>query len=437
MTGMPEFQILVRKQGTETFLRLNRVGEFSWTQNIEGKSNSGSLKIHNDLNTFYDAGEPVIAVGDQLFFMIRPEPTGSEFTDTTEIKFVGIVKKISEDRAAFSRITVEYSDYTYELLSNVVSISRSDTAPNIISEILENLGRNGRNESIISLADGFPTSRPDGSAFPTVSYTARKSAVEMINDLLSPEWTNTVNELNTDPVTTKPYYWYLVAYYEDNKLEKLYFEFEGFYPADSVSQVFDGRKQRYYRFNHEQSQAEQITHIFYNAGRDLNGSSIQDIYTNDAVQGKGKMEYKPFTELADFVFQAEVDEGNITEDSSGTIFRLDKQWTIPSYPLTPAWPEATSVADIDEYNEAFVEQVKNKAKASARKFVNTADTIVNTIEMPGSFTYSIGSRIDVTHPAGKTFKQRLFKINNSINADRGWEMSLTFKNDKELIITQD
>jgi hypothetical protein len=210
-----------------------------------------------------------------------------------------------------------------------------------------------------------------GDAFPALSYgKGLKPLVEWIDELVQPEFTNTVEELDAGPrVMKRP-----MRYYVDVK-NRVHM----FYPDNtpSVEMVMgqegpigdDTNEYRLYSADMKQGVFDIINYIIFIAGTDMNGAAIKHYYQDPSTGGPiVKDSYRPYLTVSRTMKIQAFNNGELDDDGEG-VYSIKPAL---SYPMTPKWinVQTTTVADATEYNEQFQIEARRRGSMRAEAEVN-------------------------------------------------------------------
>jgi len=302
----------------------------------------------------------------------------------------------------------------------------------LVSKLIEEFSGDGAGQGrIIVSPTNFPSLRPDGSAFPEITYASQKRVSEIISELLQPFATNTVSEIlsGTSPAPL-PYRYYMIPRYNNNLPLNVQFLLNVEYPSSVIDATIDLRSDRYVSFSSSDSNPERIIAVSWTAGPDLKGNSVRGLYFSPILVTDGRTVFKPFTEVSERRFYDEVRAGNIVENASGTIYRGNKRYTTASFPLTPSW-SSSPVADFDAYNDSFISIVETDANGIALQYITHKSFVDFEVELVGSLSYAPGNTVAVVNKAGKAFVRRVTKVLHRYNKDTGWTVRLTLEQDRQ------
>ncbi len=122
-----------------------------------------------------------------------------------------------------------------------------------------------------------------------------------------------------------------------------------------------------HEFNLKKKTFDIVNMVIYNAGSDLNGSGILDYYYDRNTKEKSlKMVYKPYTEIAKELIQAEINAGRLTKDNTQSDFTYEGNfYTAGAYGGGKTTDWGTVVTSDAEYNTAVRDESKRRAQGKA------------------------------------------------------------------------
>lgn len=286
------------------------------------------------------------------------------------------------------------------------------------------------------VSDGFiQDTRPDGTAFPAISFSQRnKPVTESVSDLSQTNKTNTVSEASNSLVIKRGMRWFI-----DNKSR-----FHLYVPTDTPEYVMQvgtstaispdtvGHIIQDVELNNEVD--TKINFIIFKAGEDMDGDMISS-YSRAQFSGipNTKDSFRSWLEIARGMKEQDAEAGNITKNQFDDYNYPDGG----DYPLTPAWDrQERSVSNDTEYNDNFKEEAiirgEEKSQSIFQKQANPR--WAGKLQLRGE-DFVVGDLIDFTDKS-KGLNNILLRINavsHIISNQQGWVTTLTVEEDEEEI----
>lgn len=439
MTMNPEIDVRIYRPETGSRSRITAFHSIEFSMSLEAQSGVGSLILPNMNEDFYaEDGSQRVTRGDYVMIHLRDPPTGDpypddsdDFDDVEDLFFIGRVQSIKDNFEA-KNVELNFVDATFELLTNSFSFSGEGTSPELIETLIADFSGDGSGNSRIVLSDTiFPSTRPDGSAFPEVNYAATKRVGEMLAELLQPFSTNTTAELQAGTAPApRPYYFYITPRYDNNLPLGVQFVLNVTYPDQSdIKGTIDLRSDSYISFSVDDSNPERVTAVIWTAGVDLNGNTVSGLYFNPVILQDGRVIQKPFVEVSAKRFSDEVRAGNLIKGSSGNVYRDEGRYDTDSFPLTTSW--GSVVNNFDEYNDSFKQVVSSDASKVAAMFVTHRSFLSYQVKLAGSILYNPGNFVIVKSLVGAEFRRRVTGVRWVIDAIDGFSTELELEEDRQ------
>jgi hypothetical protein len=224
----------------------------------------------------------------------------------------------------------------------------------------------------IQVSDGFIVDfRPDGSAFPTISFGyPDKPLYEWISNLVGVQFTNNDAELAGTKTVTRPY-----TFYIDSKNR-----FHMFLPDQNATYNIttgvstaiapDTEEHIVYDVDFKRGIYDVVNFIIFKAGEDMNNKQVRG-WEQDPSAGPPmvKDSFRPFLHVARQMKRQDAQQGNITYNSQDS-------YNYPSaYPVTPAWNTSLTASSNSDYNTKFREEARRRGREEARKIINNTGSV--------------------------------------------------------------
>jgi len=282
------------------------------------------------------------------------------------------------------------------------------------------------------VSDGFiQDSRPDGTAFPVMSFSQNdKPVIESIEDLSATDKTNTTTEVGSGLVVKRNTRWFIDKknrfhwYVPDNTPEHII----SIGVDTAISPDTVGHKQQGGELTNEVR--DKINFIIFNAGADMNGEAIK-WYARAPFSGLPvvKDSYRPWDTISRNMKDQDQKAGNITKN------QFD-DYNFPDggdYPLTPVWDrDEDSVADDAEYNANFIIEAKLRGieKSQAIFQLRSNPRWAGKVQIRGE-DIQPGDLVDFTSKK-HGIKNILVRVNQVTHVirDVGWSTSLVVEEDE-------
>lgn len=378
---------------------------------LELKSAIARFEVNNSQYRYKSGGESVFQEFGTFEVYADYEPITEA---TSQLLFSGQIKEI---RPRFgsngSTFQLTCADRTTVLLGGLWSKTYSDTVPNIIKNIVAQVGQNG--DQIITTNNVVSTTVA-GSSFPTIEYAqVFKPVVDWISDLSQPDYTG----------EDRAY-----MFYVDNEND-----LHWFYPSQTSDGTITEGTAEIYDINFTRNSDSITNMVIFNAGTDCNGNGTLWYYWDATTKSNTlKMKYVPMTDISKTVFDEEILAGNLDESSSGTFPYKGKLYVLSPTSGTTSWGEAYS--DEADYKDKFRTRLKSLGSARAKTITNRLGKLLwnGKVELKGINDYTAGDLITFNLPTIglNNYLLRIVDVGHSFGND-GWVTTLEIKEDEESV----
>jgi hypothetical protein len=330
------------------------------------------LIIQNVVRTFteYDLSETAYNAAGQLgkgpgyVYPIDVRLFSEGIKQTSTSVNASSTKVITAPSATFVTNGVEVGDLVRNVTTNQVAIVRAVNSETslTLSKVIFTTSAN------IQVSDGFVQDfRPDGTAFPSISFGfGKKPLYEWVSNLSTEENTNADKADKANYVCKRP-----MMFYVDGK-NRLHW----FYPDNTPSYEFslgvktavgsDTRPHLIYEADMEKGVFDIINFIIFDCGNDMDGSPItwyaQDPYAGGVIV---KDAYRPFITIAPRMRQLDA----IINPTKVT-YNGNDDYTVSGFPFVPAWDRLKrSCPDLATYKTRFKEEALRQGEAKAMDII--------------------------------------------------------------------
>lgn len=339
-----------------------------------------------------------------------------EITDSSaQLIISSQIRKINPSFAeGGAKLKLTCADRTTLLLGSLWSKNYTSTdAPTIIQNIIAQTS----NEEVTTT--NVASTKSDAGAFASInSYSQSfKSIYEWITELSEPGYTG----------DDRAYLFYVD---KDNDLH-------WFYPAQTSSGTIAEGTDDIYDMNLTRNSDAVINMIIFNAGQDLNGNGVL-WYHYDATTKSNelKMKYQPMVELSTgqgAMMDMEIDEGNLVENTSGTVPYKGKLYNAATSGTT-SW--GATFSTFNEYNDEVRAYLKEKGVERAKATISRFGKLIwsGSVRLKGTQSYVAGDLITFTSRT-LGIQSQLLRVQDVTQSFQktGWTTTLELKEDEDAI----
>lgn len=371
------------------------------------------IVVNNSRYRYKASGEALFTENGTFEFYVDYSPITRS---SSQLLLTGQLQDISHGMASGGFQTkMSVSDKTNLLLSGVWAKNYNSER---VDAIVRSVIRHAPSAENQVTTNNVVSTTTTGADFPLVDMSkTMKPIYEWLTDLSQPGVTG----------EDKAYLFYVD---KDNDLH-------WFYPANTPSTTLAEGTDDVYNLSLKKSQDELVNMLIYNGGQDLVGNGVLSYkYNATSKSNKLRMKFQPMIDVGRDLMELEIQAGNLTQSSGGGFWYQGKEYAGTSYPLTPGWQGATSVANADAYNDAFREQVKSVCNERADAYMQAFAGLKwkGVIELRGNNNFVAGDLVTCDFPTIglNNTNLRVWDVQQNIGPN-GWVTGLELREDDEAI----
>jgi len=338
-------------------------------------------------------------------------------------------------------ISVKGMDRTYMLLNNVYMTKgfndddNKDTPTIIKKAVLSTTHDEGRQGYVttnhVKTKAWVPSANDYVGTFENVNiHLLMKTCYEWIKELSNDPYTRYSYSSDSNIQSDRGYIFWVD---EDNDLHWVY-------PSQSKDFDIIFGQNNILEVNMGKSVFDVYNMVIFNGGDGLTAKAIKWYFWDRASeQPQIKIRVQPMKDIARDLAKAEIDAGNLIEDTNGQFTINGVKYKDKGYPFTTTWGE--TVNNDDEYigtrTSGFKGKVIEKCYARSKALIRQASGLKwkGTVVMKGTRTYSPGHLVGFTYP-DYNMKDVLLRVNGVTHQldKNGWITTLDLQEDESAIV---
>lgn len=398
------YQLQSNGTHSTTAINIDSAYDISFRTNIGDGKDSFQFKVKNFGNKYDD----YFQIGDRVSIYRKVD---SSTIASSDILVNGTITEIPIDEdSSRNHVVIKGNNYTETLMQALAFVSAEGlTIPQFFQQALNSVNANNPNFQV-TWASSNPSTKQDGSAFPTVNETWNyKSILMLLEKYSSKKYTEDGN-----------YYFYV------NTDNELVWKPRNQTPVGSYSASTGYHKMIKVR----RDKKGVVTFVIAKGQRTPSGLPISTFVQNSPAMAKHG--FKPYlmisqanyvdnlTQLDRNTYPSSFDEGDTNPNTYNFTTAWNSLVTATSPTMTPGNP--VTVSNDKEYNIAIRNQVKYLLKQDAQTIIDLNKNGKLQVQLdfsPGAVGWGLGDVITVTIPeAGKSNEfMRVAEVNYGQSTD--------------------